>query len=97
YNASIIMQELRKPLHNINLSAEMLRTVIPGGDAEIYVDVILRNAARIDNILNTFFVFSHSNQVPSASNCSLVARCGKLSPLTLICYLKAYTQKETME
>jgi signal transduction histidine kinase len=51
-----MIREFRNPLDNIQLSVEMLRSVIRKDDEEIYLDVINRSALRIDNFINSFFI-----------------------------------------
>jgi signal transduction histidine kinase len=51
-----MIREFRNPLDNIQLSVNMLRSVIHKGDEEIYLDVIDRSALRIDNFINSFLI-----------------------------------------
>ncbi len=52
-------QEIRKPLGNINLSVEMLESIITDNDLKMYLDVIMRNSIRIDNLLQVLLHESH--------------------------------------
>jgi signal transduction histidine kinase len=49
-----MISQFRNPLEHIQLSVEMLRSVIPKGEEEVYLDVINRSALRIDNFINSF-------------------------------------------
>lgn len=50
--------EILNPLHNLNLSVEMLRSVTLNNEQQVYLDVIERSAMRINNSLGTFFISS---------------------------------------
>ena len=52
--AAALAQEVRKPLVNINLSVEMLKSSVRDNDLEICLDVIMRSSIRITNLLNEF-------------------------------------------
>lgn len=51
-----MIRAFRNPLDNIQLSVEMLRSVLQKGDEEIYLDVINRSVLRIDNFINSFLI-----------------------------------------
>jgi signal transduction histidine kinase len=67
-NASAVIFSFLDPLDNIHLSAEMLKTIIPSGDEEVYLDVILRNATRMDNLIKSFFIPLQPGELPLEEN-----------------------------
>lgn len=67
-NAFSMVCEFRNPLDNIQLSAEMLKSVILEGDQQIYLDVIMRNATRIDAMINAFLIYILPSSLPLAEN-----------------------------
>lgn len=52
--AHMLAQEIRVPLGHIDLSVEMLDSLINENDLKIYLEVIKRNSIRISNLVNTF-------------------------------------------
>ena len=56
-DAIAMVYEFRKPLENMHLSIEMLRSVIREDDQEIYLGVIMRSATRIDNLINSYLFY----------------------------------------
>jgi len=50
--APALAREIRNPLSNINLSAEILKAALQDGDLCIYMDIIMRNSLRIDSLVN---------------------------------------------
>src|SRR5688500_3131432 len=63
---SLMAQEVKSPLGIINLSVEILKTHPPAIDSVIYLDIIARNAHRIDNMINELLlirgVHSHPDE-----------------------------------
>ena len=47
-----ILHELRHPLTNINLSVEILETAITEEPLKTYLNIITRNAARLNDMIN---------------------------------------------
>jgi signal transduction histidine kinase len=56
--ASALAHEVRNPLSNINLAVELLKPLISNEDQKIYLDIIMRGAGRINDLvtdlLNSF-------------------------------------------
>jgi signal transduction histidine kinase len=52
--ASGIAHELRNPLSNINLSVEMLKCTSKENDQMIYLDIINRSSARVNELVIDF-------------------------------------------
>jgi signal transduction histidine kinase len=50
----LLAQEIRNPLGHINLSVQMLESLIEDNDLKMYLDVITRNSIRINNLINKF-------------------------------------------
>jgi signal transduction histidine kinase len=57
--AYALVQEILNPLGHINLSVEMLQSIIKDNDLKMYLDVIMRNSIRINNTLQEFLHESH--------------------------------------
>lgn len=49
---SMLTKAIRVPLANITLSAEMLESASENEDTKLYLNIIMRNAARIDGLVN---------------------------------------------
>lgn len=49
---STLTKAIRIPLANITLSAEMLESASKNEDTRLYLSIIVRNATRIDNLVN---------------------------------------------
>jgi len=49
---STLTKAIRIPLANITLSAEMLESASKNEDTKLYLSIIVRNATRIDNLVN---------------------------------------------
>ena len=49
---STLTKAIRIPLANITLSAEMLESALKNEDTRLYLSIIVRNATRIDNLVN---------------------------------------------
>ena|SRR5690349_8003624 len=55
--------EVRNPLGNINLSVEMLESLIKDKDLNMYLDVIKRNSVRMNNLINKFLTYQEGNEM----------------------------------
>jgi len=49
---SMLTKAIRVPLANITLSAEMLESASENEDTKLYLNIIMRNAVRIDGLVN---------------------------------------------
>ncbi|MEI9913168.1 MAG: HAMP domain-containing sensor histidine kinase [Bacteroidota bacterium] len=49
---SALAHEVRNPLTNINISAEMLKHLITDDAQKVYLDIIMRSSIRINNLVN---------------------------------------------
>ena len=56
--ANTLAQEIRNPLGHIKLSVEMLSSIIEDNDLKMYLEVIMRNSIRIDNLVQEFLLES---------------------------------------
>jgi len=61
--ASVLAHEVRNPLTNINLSIEMLRSVITDVDQLAYLDIITRSSARINDLINELLKYQHADEI----------------------------------
>ncbi|MBA3828597.1 MAG: PAS domain-containing protein [Taibaiella sp.] len=61
--AAALAHEVRNPLTNINLSAEMLGTAMKGDDERAYVDIILRSSKRINNLIIEFLKYQKEDEI----------------------------------
>ena len=52
--ASALAHEVRNPLSNINLAVEMLKSLTSDDNHKIYLDIIIRGADRINNLVTDF-------------------------------------------
>jgi len=50
--ASALAREVRNPLTNINLSIEMIQSLIKDKELQPFVDIIVRGSARINHLIN---------------------------------------------
>jgi nitrogen-specific signal transduction histidine kinase len=64
--AYALAQEARNPLGHITLSVEMLQSLIKDNDQKIYLDVIMRNSIRINDLINEFLTCQHAKRVQEA-------------------------------
>jgi nitrogen-specific signal transduction histidine kinase len=68
----LLVQEIRNPLGHINLSVQMLESLIEDNDLKMYLDIITRNSIRMNNLINNFITDSRrmstgkSSQPPTA-------------------------------
>lgn len=51
HQLAALVHEVRNPLANVNLAAEMLATIITSDDQKLYLDIIMRNSIRINSVL----------------------------------------------
>jgi signal transduction histidine kinase len=49
--ASALAHEIRNPLSNIGLAVDMLRTPVSPEDHQIYLDIVMRNSVRINDLV----------------------------------------------
>jgi len=56
-----LVHEIRNPLTNINLATEILKQMARDKDQEMYVDIIMRNSARIKDIVANLLTTRHTN------------------------------------
>jgi len=52
--ASALVHEVRNPLSNINLAVEMLKSLTSDDNHKIYLDIIVRGAVRINDLVTDF-------------------------------------------
>ncbi len=57
--ASAIVHEIRNPLTNINLAADLLQSTLITDDQKIYLDIIIRASTRINDLANN--LLAHYN------------------------------------
>jgi nitrogen-specific signal transduction histidine kinase len=58
-----LVQEIRNPLTNIGLSAEILELLVKNDDLKIYMDIILRNSTRVNNLIIEILSYSPSHKM----------------------------------
>ncbi len=63
--ASILAHEIRNPLSTINLSVEMLKSILTDQDQKIFLDMILRGSMRIDDILTNLHTSLKTDEIQS--------------------------------
>lgn len=68
--AYALTQEIRNPLGHINLSVEMLQSIVKDNDLKMYLDVIMRNSIRIENLMHEFLLISHGANAGQAEDIS---------------------------
>ena len=68
--ASALAHEVRNPLANINLAAELIISGTLDEEQKSYVEIINRGVARINNLL-TDFLTSHKNEEAHSEICSV--------------------------
>lgn len=58
-----LAHEIRNPLSTINLSAEMLKSLITDEDQKMFLDMIIRGSTRINNILTDVHSTCHQSEM----------------------------------
>jgi len=58
-----LAHEVRNPLASINLSAEMLGMALRNNELKMYVDIIVRNSERINDLIVRFLKSQYTNEV----------------------------------
>lgn len=61
--ASTLAHEIRNPLTNINLSVEMLQTIIKDDNLKRYLDIIMRGSTRINQLINEFLKYQQTDEI----------------------------------
>jgi signal transduction histidine kinase len=61
--ASALAHEIRNPLTNINLAADMLKSTLITDDQKIYLDIITRASARINNLTADLLAYYQTDEV----------------------------------
>ena len=62
---SALAHEVRNPLTNIDLAAEMLSLGIKDETMRLYLDIIMRSSVRINNLVNELLKFRLADQAPA--------------------------------
>lgn len=60
---SALAHEVRNPLTNINLSVAALESTLKDVDLKMYLDIIMRSSARINDLVTQFLTSSMAHQV----------------------------------
>jgi signal transduction histidine kinase len=66
--ASALAHEVRNPLSNINLAVEMLKSLISNEDQKIYLDIIMRGAGRINDLVTDFLTSFEADEIQSGKH-----------------------------
>ncbi|HLY68644.1 MAG TPA: HAMP domain-containing sensor histidine kinase, partial [Puia sp.] len=61
--ASALAHEIRNPLTNINLAAEMLQSTLIAKDQKIYLDIIMRASERINDLTADLLSYYQTDEV----------------------------------
>ncbi|GAC1449423.1 MAG: hypothetical protein NVSMB7_11470 [Chitinophagaceae bacterium] len=61
--APALAHEVRNPLSNINLAVEMLQSMINGDEQKLYLDIIMRASARINDLVSDLLVYHQAGEV----------------------------------
>src|SRR6185436_7825396 len=56
HQLAALVHEVRNPLANINLAAEMLVTIVTSDEQKLYLDIIMRNSIRINAVLTDMLI-----------------------------------------
>jgi signal transduction histidine kinase len=59
-----LAHEVRNPLTNINLAAEMLKVMLVDEEQKVFLDIILRGSARINDLVADLLVSSQAIEIP---------------------------------
>ena len=68
--APALAHEIRNPLANINLSVDMLRSMIADDEQKLYLDIILRASTRVNDLINDLLLH-HEQTIVQPEKCSL--------------------------
>jgi signal transduction histidine kinase len=63
--ASALAHEVRNPLTNINLAAEMLQSATGKDEQKIYLDIIKRGSGRINDLVNDLLLYYRAVETKS--------------------------------
>lgn len=66
--ASALAHEVRNPLSNINLAVEMLKSLISNDEYKIYLDIILRGAARINDLVTDLLTSTQAVEIQAGKH-----------------------------
>jgi len=55
--AYMLAQEIRNPVGHINLSVDMLESMVVDNDLKMYLAIIKRNSTRISHLINEFLKY----------------------------------------
>lgn len=58
---SVLAHEIRNPLTNISLAIAVLKQTCKDEDQEVYLDIIMRNSVRINNMITDFLTSGNTN------------------------------------
>jgi signal transduction histidine kinase len=61
--ASALAHEVRNPLSNINLAVEMLQSIIKDDEQKIYLDIIMRGSARINDLVSDLTAYYQAEEL----------------------------------
>ncbi len=61
--ATALAHEIRNPLSNITLAAEMLKDSIKDAEHKLYLDIIIRGTARIDNLVYDLLAYYQADKM----------------------------------
>jgi nitrogen-specific signal transduction histidine kinase len=65
--AYALAQEARNPLGHITLSVELLQSLIKDRDQKIYLDVIMRNSIRLNELIHEFLTYQQPKRAQEAT------------------------------
>ena len=61
--AAALAHEVRNPLSNINLSVELLQSMVNDDERQQYLEIIMRASGRINDLLNDLLIYHESVEV----------------------------------
>lgn len=59
-----LAHEIRNPITNINLSVDILRTMLPDNASKVYLDIIARGTTRINDLVTKLLHQQQESQIP---------------------------------
>jgi len=59
-----LAHEVRNPLTNINLAAEMLKAMLKDDEQKVFLDIIMRGSARINDLVADLLASSQAAEIP---------------------------------